>query len=500
MPTPPTAPPPSPPIPIEQLLGARCTAAELSAFPFDSYRFIIQSIRDRELLQSNELIRRLFEGVNEVWCVLNKRIEALETLFEPQNAEARFLDLIRHIVGFGADLDFVVQELSEDGLRRLIRFAFGLWKFKGTDIAIRSAVQITTGFRFRIRNFFDLRMVVDETVIAEDLENLDPNVLSFQTQQTFRQGIDGVVVGGFTNRFSSASVTFDQPGDDFAFVVITDPASTNRGFFEIAFIRDDGVAVILNAFPGTIPETALEFFIAFQNDEFITELRVVDPGPAATYPAGQTAVNRTLLTDLLDLVRISSERIDVVYIAFLDEFTVDADLDQWVLTAGTAPTVANGVASFVSKGQIRTDFVADTTWDEVVVKVKAAFTGASGAFRIDFCATDEENNFFVETDIGAKTVLLGRRVATVDTTLDGPVSVSFIKVGVFDTWSVEAVDGASAKEIRVTLSGVEVLSASDSSFDTGRVILETDASAMVDVSSVEVISLPLDIDRVGPNP
>jgi len=96
----------------------------------------------------------------------------LPTLLEVANIDSKWLAYLKPLLGFTSDLSF---EATEEELRRLLSQAVPFWNAKPTELGvITHPIRMVTGNRFRVRNFQDLRMAVDETVIGEECEDFDP--------------------------------------------------------------------------------------------------------------------------------------------------------------------------------------------------------------------------------------------------------------------------------------------------------------------------------------
>jgi hypothetical protein len=74
--------------------GDRPTDAELLAFPYEIYRFIIKSIRDRDRdikAGGRFLLERFLRGPQEIFYKINEKQDELSTLFDPDEIDERYL-------------------------------------------------------------------------------------------------------------------------------------------------------------------------------------------------------------------------------------------------------------------------------------------------------------------------------------------------------------------------------------------------------------------------
>lgn len=336
---------------VNAFLGYRPTSAELEEFPFDIYRFIIRSIRDRDQ-KATKLLERFLLGPEEVWFNLHKAGSKLNTLYDAEEIEEPYLRSLARLVGFGNDLIDIVGTATEEQLRRIIAGAIEFWRKRWLDSGIEAAIRMSTGNRFKVRDYFDFRFIVGENGIEEDLRNTDPNMISVKTRNFFRSGFDGESRYGadpYTFHSSSQAPKSDDIG---GYIVIFDDTGspTLNGFYEVVDVDISAGLWYVDVgdwFPRA--ETGLSWFIAFPYDEFLTEIRVVDE------KTGQGEVDRTFLEKLLGQQRPNGERFNVVYVDFMDLFQTPNDLGQWEELQSTdlplvTKTVADGKLVLQSTG------------------------------------------------------------------------------------------------------------------------------------------------------
>jgi hypothetical protein len=393
---------------------------------------------------------------------------------------------------------------SEDELRRLISSAIDFWKYRWTDQGLALAVQMTTGNRFKIRDYFDFRFLVNETMIQEDLENSDPNMLSVKTKNLFRKADDGETqYGGDINAFYSptvAPVTDDIGG---YIVISADTGSpTLNGFYEIQFV--DIVAQTWTTKPGEYfprADTGLDFFVAFPYDEYLTEIRVVDE------ETGDGDVNRDLLEKLVELQRPSSERVNIVYVDFMDLFSRDNDLGLWT-TAGYGAytaTVANGLLTLTGGASGETGIKADTAkslnWTDYYWKTKLALkTNGSvwlGVFKDAFRLEINYSGF------GTGYIRLWRNIASVWTALTAQIPHPSLNLDTYWTYSIEIYNLLATGNIHIKIlidGNVWIDTTSATTGQDGTLFLLCDNVVTMTVAETEMFQYPLDISRVGPNP
>jgi hypothetical protein len=82
------------------------------------------------------------------------------------------------IVGWTSQLDYIVNELTLEELRRLISVSVKLWKERGTEPALVDVLYLATGARCRALNWFDFRWILGEDYIGEEWDGLDSWLIS----------------------------------------------------------------------------------------------------------------------------------------------------------------------------------------------------------------------------------------------------------------------------------------------------------------------------------
>ncbi len=162
-----------------QMLGYTEVSAE-EILTLDIYRFLIKPIRDQDLLYGDLFVQRLLGGSQSVWETIQSKIFALKDLWSITKCPDAFLTYLKHIVGWTneAELKRITDALDYDSLRRLIAASVPFWKTRGPEDTIIDLLQLVTGERVRIWNWFDFRWVLDETELGEDHQGRDPWIIS----------------------------------------------------------------------------------------------------------------------------------------------------------------------------------------------------------------------------------------------------------------------------------------------------------------------------------
>lgn len=536
------------------------------------YNMLVRRMREMDEQGGGKLQLLTQKGFDRVWeDLIFDPCTDVVTLMEVQNIDARWLPFMKGLLAFTRDLSF---DATTEELRRVLSLAAKFWNDKPSEEAIDDAIQMVTGARFRIAGYFDFRMQVDQTVITEELEDFDPNVIDFPTQKLI--GSNGEPTTATTFTINDLPTSVFQGGvfsgdKDVAFLVITnDPTdASNIGIYPVDSTTKGGTTLTLAGVgvPNGHGTAGVSWELYGFMDEYLTEVRLVDDGrgklkydqQTVAWTAGETVtggtsgatgiivvdenvgtsgeldlrtingrfqdnealtgsvggaatakgkltevVNRDLLDFLFNLARPFGERIDIVYINFLDQFTKPLDVDQWAITptfgSVTVPS-PGGVANFAAGARIIDEDAESENWGDQTVAWKIVADTSSSIIELMFFVTDASNHYFVRIDYSADTLELFRKVAAVDTQLGSTVSVPVIKEGVQDVIRVDALAEGSDTRIRVKLNGETKIDVADSpaSFTKGKVGAFASASTF-SLKLVEVNVLPTEIQRVGPTP
>lgn len=508
-----------------------------------------------------ETLTKIFERAWE--DVIYDRCSELPSIMDVDEIDAKWIKYLKPILGFTDDISLPADTTE---LRRILRQAAGFWSKKPTEeAAVLFAIRMVTGNRFRAANFFDFRSQIDHTVITEELEDFDPFMISFPTNKL--EGVQGNagVSGNFDLEDLPLEGGFEASAQ-FGYLLIKSSTKTptNIGIYEIDYL-DIGAETgkIVGAFPGGA-EGWVDWEIIGYAGEYITEVRLVDravgtlrykdlAGAFATDELiiGQdskaygtiTAIdttskilslnkvtgrfldneqilgdasgdalvdgeldgvlNRNLLRILMDLVRPFGERLDVVYINFIDQFLTPGDLDQWTTTGTAEVPSPGGYVKITASGRIDVFDDQSPDWGDQVVAwkffVDDADTDAIAEFR--FFVVDEFNFYYVLVDYNAMDVELWKKVAGSPTQIGSSVSLPILKAGVSEVLRVDALAEGSDTRIRVKIAGDTRIDEKDTpaAFTEGGVAAVANTKDLY-VELVEVNVLPTEIDRVGPNP
>jgi hypothetical protein len=473
-------------------------------FPFESYKFLIEAVRNQDR-KSPGIIKPFMDMIDERWKtrIFDRATEAFLTLRDPLAIDSRWLPFLLAQVGFSRDLSF---DATEDEVRKMIADGARYFSHKPTELAVEDSIRMVTGNRFRIGNFFDFRLQVDWTHVLELLEDFDPYVLDF--------GSDNDVIHGDRAR-SSVSAPAGYPGDHY--VVIADPIAPftsktqyqyfvwkshptkpeNVGIYEIEeCLVGTAVLITKKKIPSRTGFNYGPWSLYSGMSEFRTEVRIVDD------PNGPLPVNRALLRFLINLIRPSNERYDIIYISFLDQFLSPSDLDQWTLTGNVTVPEPGGEMVVPAGAEAQCAASNRFDWGDQSTFFKVWGDSSGAVAELQFWYHDSDNYFWAELDFDAHTVKLYRRIGAATAQIGSTVTMpSVIVSDRFIGVRIDALAEGSGVRIRVKVNGetqIDQNSAAPVVNDGGPGIKATGNTVRLALS--EVMSVPATIDRAGPNP
>jgi hypothetical protein len=554
--------------------------------PFSTYQMVMRSIREHDQRSPGLLQFLCEEGFDDVWQrTMFDPASKLTTLFEPYEIDARWLPWLKSLVGLTRDLHF---RATEEELRRVISLAVEMWNDKPAEPAIGDAVRMTTGHRFNIRNFFDVRMEGDIARITEELKNFDPNVLLFSWDNfisgTQLRTCDASPFWPCTAQFYiyDSIPRFTDPKQYTHLLVYDHPTAALNGLYPIEVLDTSDYGrqgLVKGAFPVQTASTG-PWKLLNPNSDVTTEIRVVDKG-VALLPfrketsgfahglggeimqgqiSGATAwamgvtydgpdygkyliwrlqgrfephepivgsisgaavcngyvekatwggeefrpINRDLLEFLMNQVRASSERIDVVYVDFIEQFLAVNDLDQWTAPTSHGITVPSpGGAAEITPGDwlVVKTVIAPWSWTDQVATWRVAGPTTSIAYLL-FWHAGYNHGYRVAVDFTAQTVTLQKNNSGTVSDLSSAVFLpDAIVPGIETTIRVDALKEGSGARLRVRVEGDYVIDYYEPSpLNTQGQIGMLASGATIAVSYVEVNVLPTEIQRIGPTP
>jgi len=237
--------------------------------------------------------------------------------------------------------------------------------------------------------------------------------------------------------------------------------------------------------------TPLSGFIEFQEellDEYQTDVRIVDEGD----------LNKTLILRILNLMRPSSERINVVFIRFFDDF-VDGIGQFETLTGSVAVNTAQQM-ELQPSSLVRTDVLDDAEFKNIVLQVKANdILATGGVLSVLFFVQDVDNYYEFRIDTANSRTGIFKWVAGVPTQLGGWVTEDIVATTSYIYTVVTFYDTiGSATKILAYVDSNKQHEVTDSQFEKGKFGMKTDASTTMQIDEVEMFQVPVDVQRIAP--
>lgn len=482
-------------------------ATEETEFPFSIYRFLMQSVRAMDQRSPGMLQPLLEEGLDPLWeTMMYDRLTSMrDTIYDPATIADKWLPWLKAMVGFTQDLNF---ESTEDELRRIIANAIPYWNKKPTEQAIAFAIRLVVSEnRFRVRNWFDFRFETDITHVTAQLQDFDPNAIDF--------GVDHIrgsyaATSALTGYPWDRVIEFDaqdtnlpafQSPTQYEYLLLenfTSPYEALNSIYRIAeCVVGERYVILTEDLPIKSAGNFGNWRLAGGLGDWTTEVRIVDE------PGGIGNLNRDLIKFLMEQVRNHGERIDLVYVSFLDEFLIEENLNQWqvsseidvqVFAPGGELTIAAGASAVSSTG------FEDTWYDQ---SISYRCQGASTAvMELVFWRVNSANFFHVEVDFDNSTLKLYRTVSSVPTQIGSTVTVPYVIAADQDvSIRVDALAELTGARLRVKLSGETLIDEYLAPPTTQHGGVGVNAlNATCKLSLIEVMTVPATVERVGPNP
>ena len=163
---------------VSSMLGFTASVAKSALLSLKMYNFLIEGLRNSDQNEGNQFLERFLAGPQAVWAATMQTIFDLPKLWDVSNIPDDLLQYLKRIVGWTQDLDNITADLDAATLRRLIAASVRFWKERGPEETISNILSLTTGARSYVLNWFDLRFILDQTMLGEEHTGLDPWVLS----------------------------------------------------------------------------------------------------------------------------------------------------------------------------------------------------------------------------------------------------------------------------------------------------------------------------------
>lgn len=247
----------------------------------------------------------------------------------------------------------------------------------------------------------------------------------------------------------------------------------------------------------THPTTNFIEYQAEELDEFQMDIRVVDDG----------SLDRLLTQRLLNLMRPSSERLNIRYIDFYDDF--EFGKGQFTTLAGSSVIEDIDGLKVLKLGSGALEHVqigGSDDWDEYITQFRCSVKSGT-QMELRLLVQDEDNYYAYLLDTDTKMAYLQKSVAGVRTNLAPPVEVDIepANLPLYQSFYMLMVSSmvnetTGTVTIRAFLDSNPLFIVDDTSFLKGTLALHAPAGSEMWCSETEMFQMPLESDRINPNP
>lgn len=229
-------------------------------------------------------------------------------------------------------------------------------------------------------------------------------------------------------------------------------------------------------------------FIEEQLDEYFSDVRIVDNG----------SLNKTLILRILNLMRPTSERLNVIFIDFFDDFVNGVGLFESI--QGSISLNVDKMMELAPNTIARTSVLNDNLWKDIALQVKANDTDAAGSvFGILFFVQDVNNFYEFRLNTTTKMAGLWKRVAGVYSQIGADVLLDIVaQASYIYTITTSFKPETNETLIQTHLDSNQVHQVFDSSFTQGKFGMKSDPTKVLVVEEVEMFQFPLDVQQVLP--
>ena len=241
-----------------------------------------------------------------------------------------------------------------------------------------------------------------------------------------------------------------------------------------------------------VPANAFIEFIEPALDEFYTDIRVVDDGT--------DTLNRTLLKRIINLMRPISERLNIIYVRFADDFSRGKGN---FLTVTGSSLVDLAIEPFVMVMQPNTieivDVVGADDFQDIYFQVQQKIQGVNQTAGIVFNWQDIDNHYYFRYTTGDRIFKLSKIVGGVETFLaaDVPADIEENTSYILTVTTFKDPFSSDVKIICYQDRNV-IFTLTDTAFYKGRFGMRTGPSAIMIVNEIEMFEQPLETDQIEP--
>ena len=228
--------------------------------------------------------------------------------------------------------------------------------------------------------------------------------------------------------------------------------------------------------------------------EYYSTLRIVD----------DSTLNRTLVKNIVKLMRPCGERMEIAYIDFLDRFLVEGDTSQWDTPSGSSVVAENGHGVLDDSAyQLAVVTTGDSAvWTRYVFYCRIKGIGTGNSYGVVFYYLDVDNYYelVLNIDSVSNDYVLNKVVGGSSTLVtSGTISQKILD----DVWygvriHIDVESGSN--RIKLYIDGSEIFNILDSStLDSGTIGFFSSASTTSELDECELFQLPLVTELVDIN-
>jgi hypothetical protein len=352
------------------------------------------------------------------------------------------------------------------------------------------------------RRGFAVRDLWDVTRIEDEFLTYLKNIVGWTEEPTLKAITDRLTDAQLRKLISVSVALWKIRGTESSYEaflsVVTDARMHVWNWFDLRWILDE--TALGEDHQGRDP------WLISENGDKESDIRIVDDGEE----------DRTLLLAMLRLFKPGGEVLFVRWIDFLDKFLDDDDDTQWANVGSGTPVVVDRnyeLNDDTVAQSVETNIANDDAWTDYVTYWRARFDQAGGGRAgVQFFRFDDDNRYVVWFDVAANTLVLDAIVAGTPTNLatynfvdDGEFLVNNVYYGVrVQAQTVQDPGPPTAPEtlIEVWVDGtkrIDVQTLLASRQTTGKIGVQHEANATIDLYEVEMYQLPLETDTIGLN-
>ena len=234
----------------------------------------------------------------------------------------------------------------------------------------------------------------------------------------------------------------------------------------------------------------LSGFIEYQDEllhEFYSDIRIVDD---------DGTLDKTLILRILNLMRPQSERLNVIFIKFFDDFF--DGIGNFITLTGSISETINQEMKIESNSLVTTDVINDDDFQDIVLQIKAKDEIDTGSvFSVLFFIQDIDNYYEYKIDTINREVSLHKVVGGVSSQIGLNISEDIVPKTSY-IFTVVTSKGTTGTMIKTYVDSNLQHDIYDSSFEKGKFGMKTYSSTMI-IDEIEMMEIPTDVQYILPN-